>query len=160
MAPVWDGGCGAYQRKKQKKSRRTVCVQRAFAGRPPRDKRAFELEAEKTREARSAPLIAYACRAFFDRSPKQGLKQTLLALSQSEIVHGVRLAGAFVPNQTPLENGFCVCRAIERQPGRTCGLSNQYFSIYNNLMEAARRPFFFNKDEILYVCLKGTVKFL
>ena len=59
--------------KEAKKSRRTVCVQRAFAGRPPRDKRAFELEAEKTREARSAPLIAYACRAFLDRSPKQAL---------------------------------------------------------------------------------------
>jgi len=56
IGPIWDGGCGAYQQNKQKKSRRTVCDQRAFADRPRRDKRAFELEAKKTREARSAPL--------------------------------------------------------------------------------------------------------
>ena len=59
--------------KQSEKSRQTLCGGRAFGSRAQRDKRANELRAAKTREARSGPRFAYLQPASTYHSPKQTL---------------------------------------------------------------------------------------
>ena len=57
--------------KQSEKSRQTLCGGRAFGSRAQRDKRANELRAAKTREARSGPRFAYLQPASTYHGPKQ-----------------------------------------------------------------------------------------
>jgi len=59
--------------KQSEKSRQTRCGGRAFGSRAQRDKRANELRAAKTREARSGPRFAYLQPASIYHGPKQAL---------------------------------------------------------------------------------------
>ena len=59
--------------KQSEKSRQTLCGGRAFGSRAQRDKRANELRAAKTREARSGPRFAYLQPASTYHGPKQAL---------------------------------------------------------------------------------------
>ena len=60
--------------KQLEKSRQTLCGGRAFGSRAQRDKRANELRAAKTREARSGPRFAYLQPASTYHGPKQALR--------------------------------------------------------------------------------------
>ena len=59
--------------KQSEKSRQTLCGGRAFGSRAQRDKRANELRAAKTREARSGQRFAYLQPASTYHGPKQAL---------------------------------------------------------------------------------------
>ena len=64
--------------KQSEKSRRTLCGGRAFGSRAQRDKRANELRAAKTREAKSGLRFAYLQLASTYHGPKQALRHTNL----------------------------------------------------------------------------------
>jgi len=67
--------------KKAKKSCQTACGGRAFDSRAQRDKRANELGAAKTREARGEPRSAYLQPASAYHGPKQALSRVLFLCS-------------------------------------------------------------------------------